>query len=281
MKVNQINDDYRKWCVKSGAVRNKNGREIWHASRANMPIKTCGYYTKNGYWYASCTDSLSAKNDYCGKCGGETFVIVIQTTEQKLEAMTKERDDLFTAVAAEKVCEWKWVKDLDSLTYAGFWMGACGYDDDRLGVDDGGELNFCGGCSGRVTIKTESTGVKNSNDGMAWAEGLIEQLPPLHQGAGSWLIHYGTNANSAQLRDAAIDADPRKSFVFNPKSERFDLVMAGDKLKPKITTEQKLEAAQKHLVELATHIQILKLRYPKTALIDNAARYIRENGLDK
>ena len=80
--------------------------EIWNASRDNIPIKTCGYYLKNNYWYASCTDSLSAKNDYCGKCGGETFVK--QTVEQKLEvvkqqlvATKKERDAKVSNVLAE------------------------------------------------------------------------------------------------------------------------------------------------------------------------------------
>jgi len=73
-------------------------RVVWDAAQANMPIKTCGYYLKNNYWYASCKDTPSPKNDYCGKCGGETFVI--QTLEQKLEAMTIERDQWAESNAA-------------------------------------------------------------------------------------------------------------------------------------------------------------------------------------
>ena len=86
----------------------------------------------------------------------------VKTFEEWMDRQTKtpysiEIWNAGQANVPEKTCEWKWVKDLDSLSYEGDWMGACGYDDDRLGVDDEGELNFCGGCGSKVTIKPELT----------------------------------------------------------------------------------------------------------------------------
>ena len=103
---------FEEWCYKNGWDATRYGKSVWRASRVNIPEKTCGYYTKHSLWYASCTDAPAPapKNDYCGKCGGETFVI--QTVEQQLKEMTVE----FTALKKKELMWGTATDELEEVT---------------------------------------------------------------------------------------------------------------------------------------------------------------------
>lgn len=42
--------------------------------------------------------------------------------------------------------------------------------------------------------------IQSGLDRVRWAEGLIEQLPPSHEGRNSWLLNYGQGAEANKLR---------------------------------------------------------------------------------
>src|SRR3954454_25380767 len=67
----------------------------------------------------------------------------------------------------------------------------------------------------RLTPAEITSGVSRQR----WAEGLIQQLPQLHEGRNSWLLNYGLGTEARRLRekhrlafdpsyDAAADAEP-------------------------------------------------------------------------
>ena len=77
-------------------------RKAWDAAQANMPVKTCEWTlgdpsnSKANWWSTGCGNewgSVPAELfTFCPSCKGE--IAMERTTEQKLEAMTKNRDDL-------------------------------------------------------------------------------------------------------------------------------------------------------------------------------------------
>ena len=65
-------------------------------------------------------------------------------------------------------------------------------------------------------IKLSKAELQSGSTRVDWAEGLIEQLPPTHDGRNSWLMNYGTRKEARSIRarvekeDAERWADPRK-----------------------------------------------------------------------
>jgi len=44
----------------------------------------------------------------------------------------------------------------------------------------------------QTTIQLTEAETRSGVDGVRWAERLIRQLPPDHDGRNSWLLNYGT-----------------------------------------------------------------------------------------
>ncbi len=49
-------------------------------------------------------------------------------------------------------------------------------------------------------IKLTPAEIQSGHTRQKWAEGLIEQLPPTHDGRNSWLTNYGTGEAAKALR---------------------------------------------------------------------------------
>jgi hypothetical protein len=58
-------------------------------------------------------------------------------------------------------------------------------------------------------IKLTPGEVRSGYTRQQWAEGLIPQLPPDHEGRNSWLLNYGTSAEAQEKRQrAGLAFDP-------------------------------------------------------------------------
>lgn len=49
-------------------------------------------------------------------------------------------------------------------------------------------------------IRLTSAEIQCNHNRVRWAEGLIEQLPPEHEGRNSWLLNYGVNSTAKKYR---------------------------------------------------------------------------------
>ena len=67
--------------------------EIWNASRDNIPIKTCEWYYDDDGDLVGCKSIHSMMRAHCSDCGGKVTIKPELTADQKLEAMTLERDE--------------------------------------------------------------------------------------------------------------------------------------------------------------------------------------------
>lgn len=47
--------------------------------------------------------------------------------------------------------------------------------------------------------------VQSGYDRVAWAEGLIQQLPKTHEGRNSWLLNYGRSEEAKKLQGKRTD----------------------------------------------------------------------------
>ena len=66
-------------------------RKAWDAAQANIPTKTCEWYYDDDGDLVGCKSIHSMMRAHCSDCGGK--VTIKQTTEQKLEVMTRARDE--------------------------------------------------------------------------------------------------------------------------------------------------------------------------------------------
>ena len=71
---------------------NPNARNIWSAGQKTSLPRRASITQSTGGGMRVAQTCPPKKNDYCGKCGGETFVK--QTVEQKLKTAEKHLDEL-------------------------------------------------------------------------------------------------------------------------------------------------------------------------------------------
>lgn len=56
---------------------------------------------------------------------------------------------------------------------------------------------------------------------MQWAEGLIRQLPPDHDGRNSWLLNYGTKERQTTAREGTVQALRAAGLDDTPEAQTF------------------------------------------------------------
>jgi len=192
----------------------------------------------------------------------------VKTFEEWMDRQTKtpysiEIWNAGQANVPEKTCEWKWVKDLDSLSYEGDWMGACGYDDDRLGVDDEGELNFCGGCGGKVTIKPELTAEQK-------LEKMTVELTALKKKELMW----GTATDELEEVTTYLAESDQKLEAMTIKCDDLFTAVAAEKVWR--------ETAEKHIKNIIEYCNPCEeCNYTDTDILQVVREYVCLEGLDK
>ncbi len=59
-------------------------------------------------------------------------------------------------------------------------------------------------------IQLTKAEVQANYDRVRWAEGLIEELPRDHEGANSWLLHYGTGRRAVEIQTQHLERQQAK-----------------------------------------------------------------------
>ena len=128
MKTVNTFDEWRETEGNGASVR-----KAWDAAQANMPIKTCEWKLRDGVaaWITECAVSLCyQRSSYCPNCGGK--VTIKQTTEQRLETMTEERDKYKSDF---QLCDIKLGNELHRRAEAQMHLVALARFADRMGID--------------------------------------------------------------------------------------------------------------------------------------------------
>lgn len=63
--------------------------------------------------------------------------------------------------------------------------------------------------------------IQSGSSRQRWAEMLIEQLPPSHDGRNSWLLNYGVGEQAAKLRKARAKELDIPELTFDPEFGAF------------------------------------------------------------
>jgi hypothetical protein len=68
-------------------------------------------------------------------------------------------------------------------------------------------------------IRLTRAEIQSGSDRQQWAEGLILQLPPTHDGRNSWLMNYGTSDTARRLRAKHFHPFNELSRAINPPAD--------------------------------------------------------------
>lgn len=76
------------------------------------------------------------------------------------------------------------------------------------------------------SIQLNGAEIQSNHSRVAWAEGLILQLPITHEGRNSWLINYGHSDEASEHRANWSDVNGGRNLVYDKKTDSYLLPRA-------------------------------------------------------